>query len=158
MGAGIKETAKATDDGKPEAEVEVKAGKKPRKIIWQSPRGPNEKRSLLTLNEINPESGRTIAHFKLSPNHVGQYIVEATAQLWEKQVEAMKHYAEKFGLVPIGEKDEGLIPKGFVIMPDLNAPVDEAEVTSLREALREAQAKNAELMAKVSKADESGDK
>jgi hypothetical protein len=94
----------------------------------------------------------------LSPNHVGQYIVEATAQLWDKQVEAMKHYAEKFGLVPIGEKDEGLIPKGFVIMPDLNAPVDEAEVTSLREALRDAQAKNAELMKKINDASESDDK
>jgi len=126
---------------------------KPVKIIWQSPRGPNAKLALVTLNEIDESTGRLKAFAEIKPNVVGQYVLEATARLWHKQVDAMKSYAEKYGLIPIGVKDEGLIPKNIVILPDLNAPVDEVQVSTLKASLAEAQRVNAELMKKVAEAD-----
>lgn len=131
-----------------QAPDKAKTGKKPVKVIWQSPRGPNAKVKLFTLQEIDVATGRLKVSAIIKPNHAGQYVLEATAQMYEQQLEAMKGYAEKYGLIPIGVKDEGLIPKNVVILPDLNVTADE-EVSSLKAALLDAQNKNAELVKKL---------
>jgi hypothetical protein len=145
-----KETA-APEATKSVEPVKAPKSKKLARLVWQSPKGPNCKTSLVTLQKINLENGRLLAFNEIKPNQCGQYALDPLATNHAEQVEAMESYAEKYGLYLIDPKMEGILPKSYVGMelPENNA----VAVSNLQAELLAAQRANAELMKKLADAE-----
>lgn len=118
-----------------------------RKRIWQSPKGPNCKVTLVTLHRIDLTSGRMIAYAEIKPNQVGQYVLLPNAVEHSSQVEAMESYCEKYGLYPVDLRMEGVMPTSYegMVVPENTVEA----VTSLQSELERVKRANAELMKKI---------
>jgi len=120
--------------------------KKAAKLIWQSPKGPNAKVAMFTLQTIS-DSGRLTEQALISPNSVGQYVLLPTALKYEKQLEAMQACAAKHKLYLIDTKMEGVLPTAY---EGMELPEETAEaVSTLKAELIKAQQANAEMQKKL---------
>lgn len=142
MASDRKETVREEHGGD-----QSKAGKKPKKLIWQSPKGPNAKVTLVTLHDENVETHRLNAYAEIKPNQAGQYVLASNAKEYAKQLEAMESYVEKYGLYPVDAKMEGVLPTSY---EGMELPENSAEaVSTLKAELMRAQKENAELIRKL---------